>query len=217
MPVGVPTLSPRDAMAEVLAEYLRTATFRVWGADAQDTEFQLTSVLTEWPDASATLDYPCASIVEQTDTFHEAHNFTPTPLEETLGLFDSCVSENGMPRTVLWKSAEASVNFQLDFWTSNKPERQAIEAELGALFSPNEGRFGALLGGHPRYFDRPVRCTLLSHRRVDNGTTAYANERRLQCAIRAEIDIVRLYRATLTTPSVATEATDPNDPPPEEP
>ena len=95
--------------------------------------------------------------------------------------------------------------------------RQAIEAELGALFSPGEGRSGALIGGHPRYFDRPVRCTLLSHRRVDTGTTAYANERRLQCAIRAEIDIVRLYRATLITPNVTTDTLDPNDPPSEEP
>lgn len=216
-PISIPTLSPRDAMAEALAEYLRGAVFRVWGGDAPDTELKLTGVTTEWPDASAELNYPCASIIEQTDTFHEAHNLVPTPLEETLGTYDSCGHVLGLPQTVLWKSAEASVNFQLDFWTSSKPDRQAIEAELGALFSPGEGRSGVLIGGHSRYFDRPVRCTLLSHRRVDTGTTAYANERRLQCAIRAEIDIVRLYRATLTTPSVTTDALDPNDPPSEEP
>lgn len=210
-PIGVPTISPRDAMAEALAEYLRCARFRVWGGDVPDTELRLTGVTTEWPDASAELEYPCASIIEQTDTFHEAHSLTPTPLEETAGKYDPCGSVPGLPQTVLWKSAEASVMLQLDFWTSNKPDRQAIEAELGALFTPGEGRSCALIGGHPRYYDLPVRVTLLSHRRVDTGTTAYANERRLQCAVRAEIDIVRLYRATLTRPSVTTEAIDPND------
>jgi len=210
-PIGVPTVGPREAMAECLAEYMRSAVFRVWGGDAPDVELKLTTVQTEWPDASAELNYPCASIVEQTDTFHEGHNFVPTPLEDTLGVYDPCGHVPGLPQTVLWKISEASVHFQLDFWTSNKPDRQAIEAELGALFSPGEGRSGALIGGHPRYFDRPVRCTLLSHRRVDTGTTTYANERRLQCAVRAEIDIVRLYRATLLTPSVTTDATDPND------
>lgn len=210
-PVGVPTIGARGAMAEVLAEYLRCAVFRVWGKDAQDTELRLTNVRTEWPDASAELEYPCASIIEQTDTFHEGGNFVPSPLEETLGVFDPCGPVPGLPQTVLWKSADAVVNFQVDFWTSNLPDREAIEAELGTLFSPGEGRGGVLVGGHPRYFNRPVRLTLLSHRRVDTGTTAYANERRLQCAVRAEVDVVRLYRATLTSMNVSTDAIDPND------
>lgn len=217
-PVAIATLSPRDAIAETLAEYLRGATFRVWGGTEDDTDFQLTNVKAEWPDPDAVLDYPCASIVELADTFHEAHNFVPTPLEDTLGLYDgACGNGPNDPSTVLWKLSEAKVRLQLDFWTSNRAQRQAIEAELGALFSPNEGRFGVLLGGHPRYFDRPVRCTLLSHRRVDTGTTAYSNERRLQCAIDAEVDIVRLYRGVLTSMNVTTDATDPNDPPSEEP
>ena len=215
-PVSIATIGPRDAMAETLAEYLRNATFRVWGGEGEDRDFQLERVDPIWPDASAELEYPCASIIEQTDTFHESGGFTPMPLEETLGLYDgACGNGPNDPSTVLWKLSDATVMLQLDFWTSNVPEREAIEAELAALFSPGEERHGVLLSGHPRYFDRPVRCTLVSDRRVDTGTTAYANERRLQCAIRAEVDIVRLYRGTLSTMSVVTDATDPSDPPEE--
>lgn len=218
VPVGIATIGPRAAMAYVLAEYLRTATFRVWSDDGSDVDFQLAEVVSEWPDPGSPLNYPAASIVEMTDTFYEGHNMTPTPLEDTLGVYDGeCGNGPNDPKTVLWKHAEASVQFQVDFWASNKPQREAIEAELSALFSPGEERYGVLLGGHPRYFDRSVRATLEGHRRMDMPSAIYANERRLQCAIRCEIDIVRLYRAVLTSLSVRTEAEDPNDPTSEEP
>jgi len=216
-PLSIPTLGPRDAIVETLAEYLRCAKFRVWGGEAEDRDITLQAVTTEWPRAGVDLLYPSASIIEQSDTYHES-GLTPYPLEDTLGVFDGlCGNGPNDPATVLWKHAEAQAMLQVDFWCSNSADRQAIEAELSAVFTPSEGRYGVLLGGHPRYFSRPVRCTLLKHRRVDTGTTAYANERRLQCAIRAEVDIVRLYRAQLSALTLATDAIDPSDPPTEEP
>lgn len=212
VPAGIATIGPRQAMAETLREYLLTMRFRVWGGgQAADTEITLNDVFPEWPDASSALPYPCASVIEQTDTFYEAHNFAPTALESTLGMFD-CPPGADPPQTVLWKVAEASVEFQVDFWASSLPDRQAIEAELGHLFNPGQERSGVLLGGHPRFYNRPVRATLLSHRRVDVEASVYPNERRLQCVIRCEADIVHLRAATLLSPSVSTEVTDPNDP-----
>ena len=213
-PATIAVVGPRKAMAEVLREYLLRARFRVFGDQAADTEFQLNEVTTEWPDARTPLRYPTASVMEQTDTFYEAHNFVPTALDDTLGEFD-CPPNQDPPQTVLWKVAEAQVEFQVDFWTSNRPDRQAIAAELGQLFNPGQERSGVLLGGHPQYFRRPVRATLLSHRRTDVEAAVYPNERRLQCAIRCELDIVQLRFASLLTPLVNTQVVDPNDPPEE--
>lgn len=214
-PATIATIGPRQAMGEVLAAYLRQATFRIWGGDlAPDEDFQLREVFPEWPDPSVELPYPCASLIEATDTFYEAHSLTPTPLEETLGVFD-CPPNSVPPQTVLWKVAEAVVDFQLDFWLSSLAGRQAVEAELGQLFNPGQARSGVLLGGHPRYFNRPVRATLEGHRRTDLPDSVYPNERRLQASVRAEVGVVHLRRATLLTPSAFVNATDPNDPPEE--
>ncbi len=213
-PAVVATIGPRDAIAETLAEYLRCAVFRVWGKDAPDRTFALQAIHMKWPDAGKALEYPAASIVEQTDTFHEAL-FVPFPLEDTLGVYDCMVvatPDPQLPRTVLWKTAEASVEFQLDFWCSNDPDRQAIEAQLGYLFNPGQERTGVLLGGHPRYYAREVRATLLSHRQIDIEDSVYPNERRLQCAVRCEVDVVDLRLAVLLSPEATVEVTDPSDP-----
>lgn len=215
-PVGIPTIGPRQAMAEVLAEYLRSITFSVWagGLDA-NTSFQLTGVSPEWPDPTKALSYPTASIIELGEVDMSASSLTPRALEETLGVYDGECSNQFTPQTVLWKVAEATVDFQVDFWTSNLPDREAIEAQLPVIMSPDQARYGVLLGGHPRYYDRPVRATLISYRRPDTESDVYPNERRLQCLIRCDSDIVELRRAVLYTPSVTTSATDPNDPPQE--
>jgi len=214
----IATIGPRQAMAAVLREYLLCARFSLWsgGLDA-DREFGLREVFAEWPDAGRDLPYPCASIVEQADTFYEGHNFTPTPLEETLGVYD-CPPGRYPPSTVLWKVAEATVSFQIDFWASNLPDRESLEAELGHLFNPGQERSGVLLGGHPRFYDRPVRATLLSHRRIDLEDSVYPNERRLQTIVRCEVDVVHLRRAVLLSPIFQTAVTDEpgdiNAPPP---
>jgi hypothetical protein len=217
VPVSVPTIGPLANMAEALAEYLRCAEFVVWGADAANTTFKLVRVTPEWPDAGTEMVYPSASLVESTDTFQEASNFTPRPMEETLGVFDGlCGNGPNDPTTVLWKLGEASVEFQLDFWTTSIPDREAIEALLPTLFNVSQERAGLLLGGHPRYFGRSVRATLESVRRMDEENSVYPNERRLMCAVRAETDTVRLCRAALMAPTVRVEAIDPNDPPQEQ-
>lgn len=213
IPATIQTIGPRQVMADTLAEYLRGACFRIFGDLAPDEPLRLEEVFAEWPDVSQQLPYPCASVVERTDTFYQPHNFVPSALEDTLGTFDGLVGEKvGDPKTVLWKVAEASVEFQVDFWTSNVPHREAIEARLGHLFNPNEERSGVLIEGPHRYYSLPVRATLLSHRRIDTTATVYPNERRLQTVIRCEVDVVHLRAATLLRPAVTTGVTDPNDP-----
>lgn len=212
-PAAANVLDPTQAMAEVLSKYLECAVFRRRGGDAPDDTFRLRRVEAEWPDSSVPLDTPCASVTESTDTFHLAQ-FQPRPLEETLGVFDCMVTtpDPALPRTVLWQTAEAEVEFQVDFWTASPADRQAIAARLGYLLNPGQERTGVLLGGHPRYYDRAVRATLLSTQRMDNTESVYPNERRLKTMIRCQVDVVDLRIAVLLTPVATVEATDPSDP-----
>jgi hypothetical protein len=207
-PAVVAAIGPRLAMAEVLAEYLRCAVFRVAGQGGPDRSFSLERVQPQWPDASQALPYPCASVIERTDTFHE-QQFQPRPDETTIGAYDCMVGfdqDPVFPKTVLWRTAEATAEFQLDFWTSALADRQAIEAQLSYLFSPGQERTGVLLGGHPRYYAQPVRVTLLSSRQVDEEDQVYPNERRLQVNVRANVDVVDLRLAVLLTPRLTVEA-----------
>lgn len=209
----VATIGPRMAMAETLAKYLECAVFRAKGDGGPDRDFGLTKVLPQWPDPSEALPYPCASIVEATDTFHE-QQFTPQPVEESLGVWDPCLGyavDPTFPKTVLWRTAEATCDFQVDFWLSALADREAVEAGLSYLFNPGQERTGVLLGGHPRYYAQAVRATLLSHRNIDEQESVYPNERRLQTMIRCDIAVVDLRIAVLLTPRATVEATDPND------
>ena len=215
LPAVVQVVGPRDAMAQTIAQYLRCATFCIHGVDGGvDKPFGLNAVEHEWPDPSVKLNYPVASLIERTDTFVEAF-FQPRPMEETLGVYDCLIGQQPdpvWPKTVLWKTGEATAEFQIDFWCSSKPERAAVDAQLGYLFNPGQERTGVLLGGHPRYYSRAVRATHLSTRRIDVEDAVYANERRLMVIVTANVDIVDLRLAVLLSPAVAVEATDPNDP-----
>lgn len=220
-PAVIQTMGPRQAMAEALSAYLLRATFSVDGGTAAPTKFQLRSVFPEWPDSSTELPYPCASLIEKTDTFYEAHNFVPTAQEGTLGQFDCLAGYPPPPvpgqagRTVLWKLAEATLDFQLDFWLSNIPQREAIGGSLGELFNPGEARTGVLVVGPERYYSLPVRATLMAHRRMDANGTVYPNERRLMATVHCEMDVVQLRVATLLSPEAAANVVDPSDPPEE--
>jgi len=217
-PATIAVMGPRVAMALTVAEYLKCAVFRVLGEGGPDRDFGLEKIFDEWPDPSQALPYPCASLIESTDTFHQ-EQFQPRPMEETIGVYDCMVgyeADPAFPKTVLWRTAEATCDFQLDFWTSAEADRQAIEAQLGYLFNPGQERTGVLLDGHPRYYAQPVRATLLSHRRIDTEESVYPNERRLQTIIRCDVDVVDLRIAVLLTPRVTVEAFDPNDPVSEE-
>lgn len=191
--VHVPDTGPSDAVKNTLSAYLKKVEFRIDGGDDADTKFHLNEVFDEWPSQDA-LPYPCASIVSEADAVHDAHSFVPTPLEETF--------EEFAPETVLWKTAELVVPYQLDFWTNNPATRNAIEAALSSTFNVGEDRSGVMLSGDPGYFYRPVRVTLLSSRRIDTESTVYANERRLMCRLQCEVDVVELRYGRLLAPQV---------------
>jgi len=188
------TLDPRNAMAEVLAAYLRCARFQRGPGPrgGAPKPFALKRVEPFWPDPKQEIAYPSASILDPAGVPYEAHALTPTALEETLDVF--------APGTVLWKTAEAVAEFQVDYWCNDDPTREAIAARLPSLFSPGESRVGVVLSGDPRYFRRPVRATLTMHQRTDIEQAVFERERRLQTTVRCEIDVVQLRKAVRLQP-----------------
>ena len=194
--VGIPVIDPRNAAAEILAAYLRQVIFRIDGGLAESKEFRLNDVLANWPEVEEALDYPSASIDDGVSNY-EPHNFTPTMCEETLDCFGK--------GTVLWKTSELVVDFQVDYWTNTEADRQAISAGLPRIFNPTEIRSGVLLSGHPQYFYRPARFTLMDVDRIDTAESTYDRERRLKTVVRSEIDTVHLREVTQLRPTVVSE------------
>ncbi len=113
----------------------------------------------------------------------------PTALEDTRDKYGE--------GTVLWKLAEIQVDFQVDFFATDVPTREALSARLPSAFAPGEGAYRIVLCGDCLYWNRPVRCELLSYERIDNPTGVYARERRVVAQIRCDIDVVDLRCATL--------------------
>lgn len=201
---AIGSLDPRNAMAEVLAAFLRCAEFRRGGGDIPiEKPFALKRVESEWPDPKLDIAYPSASIIDNANIPYEAHSLTPTALEGTWNSFAPC--------TVLWKTAEAVAMFQVDYWTTEKPTREAIAARLPSLFNPGEGRAGVVLTGEPRYFRRPVRATLLNHQRMDTENAVFERERRLMTLVRCEVDVVHLRKAVELQPRMVLRDGDPED------
>lgn len=187
-------IDARKAMAETLMAFLGRADFRRAGGTAADDFFNLKRVWSTWPDPrQGDLEYPSASLSDPLSTTYGEHALTPTPLEDTVDVF--CAG------TVLWKTAEANLDFQVDFWANDEPTRQAIAARLPSLFNPYEDRAGVILSGHPQYFFRRVRATLLNEpRRVDVEAAVYEGERRLLTLVRCDIDVVQLRTAVELNP-----------------
>lgn len=178
------TMDARNAAAKALAAYLGRVVFVVGGDDP--VEFQLNRVLEEWPESFEGLPYPVAVITSATEK-HEEHSLTPTPIEDTL--------DRHCQDSVLWKTGELSVDFQVDFWLTNKPMREAVAARLPDAFAPYEGRTGILLEGPPQYWSSPVRLTLISSERVDTAEAVQLREREYRAMVRAEVDLVHLRGA----------------------
>lgn len=196
-----PLLGPRDAAAQVIAAYLESAEWVVASANCEEpTRFRLNRCTFSWPDPDQRLDYPSASIDDGVDTF-EAHNLVPSALEETWHQFGR--------NTVLWKDSELVIDFQVDFWANSDAHRQAFAANLPRLFNPTEIRAGVILSGHPCYYFRSVRATLVSVERIDTTDGVFANERRLRTVIRAEIDSVHLRAAPALNPQLEVTAEEP--------
>lgn len=201
---AIGTLDPRNAMAEVLAAFMRCAEFRRGGGTTRvDKPFRLKRVEPEWPDPKKDIAYPSASIIDNANIPYEPHSLTPTALEDTWGSFGDC--------TVLWKTAEAVAVFQVDYWTTDTPTREAIAARLPSLFNPGEGRTGVVLSGDPRYFRRPVRATLLNHQRMDTENAVFERERRLMTLVRCEVDVVHLREAVGLQPKMVLRDGDPEE------
>lgn len=182
-------LDPRNAAAEALAAYLRAAVFLVPGSP--DQRFRLNQVLTEWPEDFHQLDQPAAAITSAVVT-SGAHNLTPSVVEDSF--------DRHCPGTVLWKLAELQIQFQVDFWTTSKPERSAIAAAIHGLFAPTESRYGILVQGHPDYYGLPVRLTLDAHQRVDDSGTVFSRDRALRATVIGDIDVVQLRSAVELLP-----------------
>lgn len=209
---AIARMDPAEAMVKAVAAYLRCAEFVTWGGEAADTAFQLNEVIEHWPEPDRKMSYPSASVISTEATDLDAHNLTPTPLEETLDTFGA--------GTVLWKLHEAVEVLQVDFWTQSKPARKAIAAALPGLFAPGEDGARVLLAGSQIGFHRPVRATLLDFRRMDTPQAVYESERRLMARIQCEVDAVELRCASVLTPQAVLaevgEATDTTPPDPED-
>jgi len=196
----VGTIDPRQAVAEALAAYLFAARFRRWnGADLREpyTDFQLRAVTREWPEDGTDLVYPCASIVDYGAGAYSASSFSPTVLEETNDKFG--------PGTVVWKLSELEADFQVDFWTTDLPTREAIAASLPRLFAPGETQ-DLRLATSERYYNAPCRLSLVSVERMDDEGTAPARERRLRAVVRTVVSVLDLRvarRASLSARIVA--------------
>lgn len=178
----------------MLGEYLRCAEFLLGGGQDVDTPFRLREVLYEWPEPKTQMTYPSVSITDREDIPVSASSFVPVPLEDTWDQFGA--------GTVLWKLGEMTATFQVDFWSDNKPTREAIAAQLPSLFAPGEDATRVVLRGTPRYWQRPVRASLVSWRRMDEVSTVYVRERRLMAVVRLDVDVVDLRCAVPFEPSV---------------
>lgn len=194
-------LDARGAAAELLACFLRGVVFyRDMGQELSGAPFKLLDVFPFWPDPGQDLKYPTATVLDGGSNEHEAHSFNPTCLDETADQFG--------PNTVLWKTDELVCEFQVDFFTNDDPTREAILATLPGVFSPGEDRYGVVVEGTPKYFDRRARFTLLSDRRRDVASAVFDRERRIVCRVSAEIDVVVLRRVARFHPKISVDVTD---------
>jgi len=183
---GPATVDARQAAAEAIAAMLLGLTFRkANGTDLRQpvSTFQLRNVRREWPEPNQRLEYPCASIVDMGMSDYSAVNFVPSCLEETAD-----VHGDG---TVLWRLSELACDFQVDFWSNDKPTRESIAAALPGAFSPGEN-YGVELECSERYYRALARATLEATVREDDGGTAYVREWRLRATVRVQIAVLDL-------------------------
>lgn len=190
---GVSSQDPRNAAARAIRGFLECQTFALSGVGkVADKPFKLMSVNTEWPDHRAGVVYPSASIVERPGDF-QGHNLSPSILEETYNEFGE--------GTVLWKTAEVVVDFQVDYWTNDNPTREAIASLLPVIFSPFENQSSIRVYSPAAYFSRPVRLLLKEMQRVDSSEDAFSRIKRLSTTVTATIEAVHLRRVAEIVPN----------------
>ncbi|MFW6087400.1 MAG: hypothetical protein ACODAG_09355 [Myxococcota bacterium] len=191
----VARMDPRAAMARALSAYLAQADFTRWGGgeEGEDVAFRLHQVLDHWPEPDRQLQYPSASVVDPAPAVFEAHNLTPTALEDTMGVWGE--------GTVLWKIAEAGHTFQVDFWANDEPTIEAISAALPGLFAPEETSSRVRLESESVHYCQTVKAALMDYQRHYAPGPVYAGERRLMARIRCEVDVVELRTASVLSPT----------------
>lgn len=182
-------IDPGDAAANTLKAYLEAAVFCVAGTP--ETRFRLKRAGIGWPENFEELEHPSASITAPV-VVEDPHSLTPTALEETLDRY--------CPGTVLWKTAEHAISFQVDFWCTDQPEQRAISAALAELFNPTEERAGVFLQGPENYWCLPIRFTLVSRQRQNSDASVQARSRRLTVMVLADVDVVQLRKAARLQP-----------------
>jgi hypothetical protein len=196
--VGVARLDGRAAISMTLRAYLECAEFRAWGGpQGEDRAFRLVQVLEEWPGPQHALRYPSASIIDVGPVALEAHNLTPSALEDTWGEFGE--------GTVLWKLGEVDTDLQIDFWAADPGTREAMAAALPGLFAPGEDASRVVLEGPEAAYCRPVRASLIDWQRPSAPGQLYMGEYRLTVRVQASIDVVELREATMLTPRIWVE------------
>lgn len=198
-----PGTDAQTAAKQTVAAFLLRALFTIHaGDDGKATTFNLRDVLFKFP-RNTKLDYPVASVTTPTSD-QQAHNLSPTPLEETWNRY--------APNSVLWKTAELVADLQVDFFVNDEPTQEAIAAALPALFNPREDAMGVMLRGPATYWCLPVRATLMGdpERFGDTEEAVYAGERRLLVKVRTELDVVHLRQVrALRRPVLFTDVLDP--------
>jgi hypothetical protein len=201
----VPGTDPQSAAKQTVAEFLKRVTFTISaGDDGKATRFNLNDVRFRFP-RNGDLDYPIASVTVPTSD-QQAHNLSPTPLEDTWNRY--------APNSVLWKTAELVADLQVDFFVNDEPTQEAIAAALPALFNPREDAAGVMLRGPATYWCLPVRATLMGdpERFGDTEEAVYSGERRLLVKVRTELDVVHLRAVrALRRPVGFTDVLDPKD------
>lgn len=182
-----PDMDPRTVVAKAIKRLLEVSCFRIHGGGDTDQIVRLRNVNLSWPEPSVSMEYPCATVIDFGQMKFEACNTTPTPIEETFNQFGD--------GTVVWRTSDLVGDVQVDFWTDNEPEREAIAAQLPIIFNQPGVRYGVVMRSPIGYFNMPVRLSLVGQQRMDTESSAYIRERRLMVQIRAELPDVHLRQA----------------------
>lgn len=190
-------LDPEQAILRVLKAYLLTLTFRearrAGPKPMKPVRFGFSDVFEDWPDPNRDLPYPCASLAMPSGKY-EAHSLTPTPIEESYGIYDGA---KGTGSTMLWKLSALSQPVQLSCWVTDKASQEAIAARIPGAFAPGSVAGRVLLTGDPLYWCLPVRASLVEHDKIEEAEALYANERRMDFMLQVNVDVVELRCANL--------------------
>lgn len=190
-PTDRPLIDPDKAVRMALAAYLSQQTFKIApGPDGLIREFVLREVSTSWPEAQKNLPYPCGAIsgpgiLGQSDFIAEG-------LEETRDVYGV--------GTFVWKLDEIESEYQIDFFTTSEPEREALAAKVPALFMPNDGLGRVWLEAPSEYLSWPMAAMYTGMSRGQEPNQVYSNEYRLSVRVQCSIDVIELRCTPLLDP-----------------